>query len=197
MTGGRRADGEAAGRPAPEILPGERLLWAGRPARGIRFHRCDLHLIPLSLLFLGLALFAGIELGRARDPSPFPAYAAVAVFLLVGAHFLAGRFLVDARRRSRLAYGLTNLRAIVLDGERRVESVFYRRRVPVALAGGGGRSRTIRFGRGAKLMSASVFLRGSGLPWSEEVLPVAFRDIEDAAGVFGLVEAARAGSLDP
>lgn len=43
-------DAEASSAVAEELSQGEQLLWAGRPAPGIRFRSEDAFLVPFSLL---------------------------------------------------------------------------------------------------------------------------------------------------
>jgi hypothetical protein len=42
---------------AADLLPNEKLLWAGQPDVGVTFHPSDAYRIPFSLLLLGFALF--------------------------------------------------------------------------------------------------------------------------------------------
>lgn len=45
------------------------------------------------------------------------------IFVMVGLYFVFGRFIVKARRKRRTVYGLTDTRAIVVEGDRRVSDV--------------------------------------------------------------------------
>jgi hypothetical protein len=40
----------------PELVPGERIVWAGQPNRPVLFHQEDAILIPVSLLWGGFLL---------------------------------------------------------------------------------------------------------------------------------------------
>ncbi len=55
------------------LEPGERLLWSGRPQRGVIFHAHDILLIPLSLVWLCLAIAWEVALftGEADIPDQF------------------------------------------------------------------------------------------------------------------------------
>jgi hypothetical protein len=105
----------------PFLLPGERLLWAGRPRGGLIFRSADLYLIPLSLFFEAVALS-----GLARQGDD-PVFAAISVFVagVPGLYFIAGRFLHDAWRRAGLLYAVSNRRVILLEtrGRRRLRSL--------------------------------------------------------------------------
>jgi hypothetical protein len=101
----------------PCLLPGERLLWAGRPRRGLILRARDLYLVPASLF---IAAFAVVwNLGSWSNGGPF--LSAMGLFIaVVGLYALAGRFLHDAWLRARLLYAVSNRRVILLDtGPRR------------------------------------------------------------------------------
>jgi len=111
--------------------PGERLLWSGAPKQGVRLRASDLFLIPFSLFFLGFALvwefFAlGIFNNSGQQSAPPPGFDLFAIifplfgvpFILVGLYMLVGRFFVDAHKRSRIAYAVTEKRLIFKTGSR-------------------------------------------------------------------------------
>ncbi len=94
-----------------ELLPGEKVLWSGRPPQGTRFHVTDIFAIPFSLAWAGFAVFW--EVGVLR--SNVPGFALIgAPFVVVGAHITVGRFIVDAYTRSGTQYLLTDSRALIL-----------------------------------------------------------------------------------
>ena len=136
-----------------EIAPGERLLWSGRPAGGILFHRGDVFLIPFSLLWAGFAIFWEITAARSRAGAFFSLWGLA--FVLIGLYFVAGRFIVDAWQRGQTAYGLTNQRAIIvsraLGGGRRVKSLPLRALSEVTLSERPDGSGTITLGQVAGL----------------------------------------------
>ncbi|HEX2204924.1 MAG TPA: hypothetical protein VHG91_16560 [Longimicrobium sp.] len=93
---------------------GERLLWTGEPARGLRFASTDLVTIPFSIFWTGFSVFwmgAAYLMGA---PLSFVLFGTP--FVLVGLYLLVGRFLADAWRRGRTTYGLTSERIIVVVG---------------------------------------------------------------------------------
>jgi hypothetical protein len=100
----------------------EKLLWAGRPAQGIVFMPADWFLIPFSLLWLAILLGSKAWQGQIKTPQPIAGLAAV---LFIGVYFLAGRYLTDWLYRSRLIYGVTDRRAIIVSGvlRRSVQSI--------------------------------------------------------------------------
>ncbi len=90
------------------------MLWAGRPKAGIRFRPQDAFLIPFSLLWGGFALFWETTVLVGGAPIFFGVWGIP--FVLLGLYMIAGRFIVDARARSRTYYGLTNRRVILISG---------------------------------------------------------------------------------
>jgi hypothetical protein len=96
----------------PWLLAGERILWTGRPQRGLRFRAADVYLIPFSLLWGGFALFWNVEAWSLGAPDLFALWGLP--FLAVGIYVVAGRFIHDALLRSALLYAVTTRRVIVL-----------------------------------------------------------------------------------
>jgi hypothetical protein len=96
----------------PYLLRGERLVWAGRPKRGLVFQAGDLIAVPFSLVWTAVA--ASIALADRpwlRDPLSLAfsiLFAASAIYMTVG------RFVQDAWLRSRLFYAVTNRRVLML-----------------------------------------------------------------------------------
>ena len=105
---------------ARELSPDERLLWAGRPRRGVLFFRtADLFAIPLALVWCGIISSVGFSMlssalrgGSIAWPSPI----AVALMMLFGLYMLVGRFLVDSRQREKTVYAVTSKRIIICSG---------------------------------------------------------------------------------
>jgi hypothetical protein len=80
--------------------PGEKLLWAGRPAQGIVFSALHWYLIPFSVVWLGLVLFSFWK-GLTKTPDPMVGLVGV-IFVSIGIYWLIGRFFVDSFDRARL-----------------------------------------------------------------------------------------------
>ena len=93
------------------LLDGERILWSGRPARGLSLRGRDVFLIPFSLLWCGFAVFWTISVGRTNAPWFFTGIGVL--FVCMGLYFVVGRFLFDAWLRSDLRYAVTNLRILI------------------------------------------------------------------------------------
>lgn len=98
---------------ARELVGGETLLWAGRPKGGIRLSPADALLIPFSLVWGGFAIFweaMAIAMG-----APVFFWIFGLPFVGIGLYMMVGRFFVDARRRARTFYGVTDRRVIFVE----------------------------------------------------------------------------------
>lgn len=105
-------DAQVEARIAQELGPLEKLLWSGRPRRGLRLNPVDIVLVPFSLFFLGFALYWESSALGSAAPTDFKL--AGALFVLVGAYLAIGRFFLVAWRRARTAYAITDARVIIL-----------------------------------------------------------------------------------
>ena len=106
---------------------GEKLLWAGRPAQGIVLTRQDGYLIPFGVLLVAAGLrFIPMGIGI----------------------IIVGRLFADLWYRSRLIYGVTDRRAIILLGMRRgsMQSIDLSSLITLKLEECWNRSGTIYFG---------------------------------------------------
>ena len=105
---------------SPYLDRDEQLLWVGRPRQGILFRSSDAALIPFSLLWGGFAFFWEFMVvtggGRGRGHAPVFFMLWGIPFCVVGVYITVGRFLVDAFVRSRMWYGVTNRRALIVSG---------------------------------------------------------------------------------
>lgn len=96
-----------------ELLPGERLLWSGKPASGIRITWSDLPAIPIGLLIFGVGLvFMFMSAEKTSMGMGVRIFAVLPV--LAGLHAMGGTFLLDAWKRRRTVYGVTTDRVIVV-----------------------------------------------------------------------------------
>ena len=92
----------------------EKLIWTGRPKKGITFRLEDLFLIPFSLLWCGFAIFWFIGAWTSGAPFLFAMFGIP--FVIIGLIFVFGRFIIDAKQREHTFYGLTNDRIIIKSG---------------------------------------------------------------------------------
>lgn len=96
----------------PYLRTDERLVWTGAPTQGLLLTAQDIYLIPFSLLWGGFAIFWESTV-LATDGLGFMALFGIP-FVVVGLFVIFGRFIVDARLRGGMVYGLTDRRALVL-----------------------------------------------------------------------------------
>jgi Bacterial PH domain len=168
-----------------ELAPGERLLWSGRPRGGIVFTATDAYRIPFSLLFLGISVFWQALTIWAGEDLTFALLTGLP-FLIFGLYMGFGRFPVDARRRNRTYYALTDRRVIIVSGlvSRETQSLSLRNLPNLVLDSKPDGSGTITFGDTNPLTAmygsfyGKVFL-GPGVP--------AFEMIENARHVYDLI----------
>lgn len=163
--------------------PGERLLWQGVPAQGLRLTHYDLFLIPFALIWVVTAVATiAIPLANEKAPVDPVSYPFFTLFLLIGLYLLIGRFFVDRAARRRTRYYLTSRRAVIENGLLRAT----RRSVNLAAAaeiryrqGRNGRG-TIHFGL------SSPFFMPTGWPGASAFQPPAFEGIDGAEQVYEL-----------
>jgi hypothetical protein len=96
------------------LWSGEKLLWCGQPAGGLKLRRSDAIAIPFSLMWGGFAIFW--ETGAILSNAPFFFRLWGIPFVLVGLYLIIGRFFFDAWLRARTVYGVTNQRALIFCG---------------------------------------------------------------------------------
>jgi hypothetical protein len=108
---------------ASDLEPGERLLWVGRAARGVRFRPSDMLLIPFSVLLVAFAVFW--EMMVLQTSAPLFFRFAGSVFVVLGAYMLVARFLWDAWRRSHTSYAVTDRRILIVTDAARRSPIAY------------------------------------------------------------------------
>ena len=79
-----------------QLSPNENLLWAGQPRTGIVLRATDVFLIPFSIMWGGFAIFW--ELTALAKHAPFFFKLWGIPFVLIGLHFIFGRFIVEWKR---------------------------------------------------------------------------------------------------
>jgi hypothetical protein len=177
-----------------ELRIGERLLWKGRPRGGLRLRAQDAFLIPFSLVWGGFAIFweASVLTHIPRDTAVgwfFPLFGVP--FVLFGLYFIVGRFWVDAMRRGRTEYALTDQRAIIASGlfTRTIRSIDYRSIPEIGLTEKSDKSGTISFGDQGP---SAWWYRRNTFPGFEPT-PSAFEMIDNVRSVYDLIRRAKAG----
>lgn len=95
----------------PRLLPGERVVWRGRPHSGLIFRPIEIFLIPFSLLWGGFAVFWNVSAWTMDGDPTFKLFGLP--FLIAGLYITVGRFLLDISLRNRIAYFVTNKRILI------------------------------------------------------------------------------------
>ena len=98
-----------------QLLPGEQVLWQGRPYPGFLFRPIEAVLIPFSLLWAGFAVFWNTSvwsISGGGAPVGFKLFGLP--FLLAGLYITVGRFFVDQWLRRRLSYVVTDRRILIV-----------------------------------------------------------------------------------
>jgi hypothetical protein len=105
----------AAGEIKRELIGDERLLWTGWPRHDLFTRFSDLLAIPFGLVFLGIGLVLAFSTPAPNQPSFLPVLIGIGPILL-GSYLGIGLFVLDALRRRRTYYGLTNERVLIVSG---------------------------------------------------------------------------------
>ena len=95
------------------IGPSDRVLWKGRPEKGITIRPDELVTIPFGAFF---TLFALFWISMAIQAGPFALFGIP--FVLVGIYLLGGRFIVNEYMKKRTAYVITDKAIIRKRGSR-------------------------------------------------------------------------------
>jgi hypothetical protein len=175
---------------AGDLLPGERILWAGRPHSHVIFQPSDALIVPLSLLWAGFAIFwewSVLHTPNAGVSGLFFALWGVP-FVLIGVYLVVGRFVVQWMTKRRTYYAVTDRRALVRTGlTGRVLQLADLRRLPTVT------KQVRRNGVGTLVFGVEPKRGGWASGWSRfpanpqhTSVPV-FRDVHDADSVYRLV----------
>jgi hypothetical protein len=176
------------------LLPGEKILWEGRPKAGLMLTGADLLLVPFSLVWCGFAVFWTVTAATATWSSrAAPPVTPIAVFPLfgllfvaVGLYFVVGRFIADAWLRERTRYALTDSRALIVRAPPfgKVTTIALDRLAEVSLQRSSDGSGTIRLGPRAPLMGRNGFAA-----WSPALdATPQFIGISDSQRIFELLQ---------
>ncbi|MFJ8914632.1 hypothetical protein [Amycolatopsis sp. NPDC102389] len=158
-----------------DLLPGERVIWAGQPVRRPLFNPGDYFNVPVGLCWLGaVTVFFAYNHDTAFHT------VAWAVLTAAGVLHLAGRPLIRYLRLASTTYAVTDGRVIA------TSSLVRRKEESAALAGladpvvtpGPGKTGTITFGRLGVLAWASANLgAGTGKARKPPVILVGVSDV--------------------
>jgi hypothetical protein len=135
-----------------EIAPGERVLWSGQPAAGLRFESESLQRSGFGLVFFAFSLFwihgawNQSSSSNSLQGAVFPLFGIP--FVLVGFYLFVGHFFWNALRRRFTEYAVTNQRVIVRSGifSNTTQSIDYRKIPTLTVTEKSDGSGTIQFG---------------------------------------------------
>jgi len=157
-------------------LPGERMLWSGRPPSRLILHAHDAFAIPFSVFWLGFAIFWEVAALDTAGDSAFPLFGIP--FLAIGFYSLGGRPIADSEQRAKTYYGVTDQRAIVLTRlfGTRVKSLSLRTLTDLSMDEKANGTGNITFGQ----TSIPAFMSW-GMWWPGMGQPIRFGGIPDSA----------------
>lgn len=109
-----------AGFPLPDLVvrqlrPGERVLWAGRPASGRLVRLTDLPALGFGALWTAIVLTAMSSIGRSDAPVLVRVF--FVGFLLIGVSSAFGGIVMRGVRLRRTVYAVTDQRLLTLTGD--------------------------------------------------------------------------------
>lgn len=178
----------------------EKLLWTGRPRGGMRLRAADGFLIPFSLIWTGFPAFLIVMavLGAREQPASLIVAVIAIPFLLVGFYFVIGRFVLDAKRREKTSYGLTDQRIVIVSGilSRKAKSLNLRTLTDVSLTEKRGGSGHISFGP-TNPMFAWCGGSGGWWPGMEWFTPASFEMLDGARQVYDRIVKAQRNATAP
>jgi len=176
----RARNSTASNRWEDYLDPGEKLLWQGAPATGLRFTGVGLMLSVFGLFFFAFAVF-WVFMAASMGAGFFFALFGVP-FVLIGLWLLAGHWFFDAYKRKRARYALTNHRALIARTVfgRRMESYPIDAASPLELES--GKLDTVNFAQ-------RVYRGKNGI----NVVKIGFRYISDGQEVFDLLRGVSEG----
>jgi len=172
-----------------KLAADEQILWAGRPRQGIVLSGQDAFLLPFSLVWCGFVVFWFVLASAAARESLF--FLAFGVFfLLIGAYFVIGRLIVDAFRRAKTFYAVTNQRVIIISGllVRKESSLDIRKLSALSLSQRPDGTGTITLAAGHPTAQALIWL--SSLLGAGPLEP-RLEGIADAKEIYGIIRGAR------
>jgi hypothetical protein len=175
------------------LLPGERIVWSGRPERYRLFRPADAYLIPFSVLWGGFAIFWESSALTMGAPGFFALWGVP--FVAIGLYLIFFRFVVRARSLRMARYLVTNSRVIVsggFTGQNRAETWLTRLDPPIVKERPDG-SGDLAFGSFPSVIQTGYGWRRGSQPWGPDpLLPPVFRGIEQVRYVCDLIASSQA-----
>ena len=99
----------------PYIIPGESILWRGKPEKGNIITKREFILFPFSLMICGFSVFW--ELLALKSGQLFPVLWGLPI-VAIGIYMLVGRYIQTAYLRNKTYYVITNKKIIIKKGNR-------------------------------------------------------------------------------
>lgn len=158
-----------------DLLPGERIIWAGTPARRPLFNPGDSFNVPFGVLWLG-----GVTAFFFYNHDTAFHMAAWIVLTVAGVFHLVGRPLVRYLRLASTTYAVTDSRVITTSSltRRKEESASLAELPDPVITPGPGKTGTITFGRLGVLAWASAnYGTGQGKDRKAPVILVGVSDV--------------------
>src|SRR5262245_43215078 len=176
-----------------QLAPDERLIWFGQPRRGFVLRAIDVFVIPFSLMWGGIAIFAQVSV--LTSDTTILSILFVLPFFVVGLYLLFRRFILDAKRRGATCYGITNERIIIISTlfSRNIRSVDLRTLDVISLNEKSDGSGTITFGLASRRYYGYDGTRFPGL--GQHTIPQ-FEMIQNAKSVYETVRCAQQKQLE-
>ena len=186
-----------------EFRQNEKAIWKGKPATGIMLRGSDALFIPFSLLWGGFAIFwetTAISIAAKTTPNDQSAAAAVLIFplfgipfVLVGLYLIFGRFVIDAKRREKTEYAITNQRVIIKSGffSRKVKSLNLASMPEISFTEKSNGTGTITFGES----NSPYGFMMRGFSWPGMPYAPTFEMIDNVRSVFELIQKAQRNEL--
>lgn len=146
----------------PYLVPGERLIWTGRPKQGLAFRSLDVFLIPFSIVWCSFAVFWTFAVTGSAMPFPFAFIGPL--FVMVGLYFVFGRFFIDMLSRAKTTYALTSKRALILKsgGRSNLVAIDLLGEKEISLKGAGSERASITFGPAPPLTNGLAIWHAGG-----------------------------------
>lgn len=190
-----------------DLLPGERVLWSGRPKSGLRMEGRDFVNLPFGIVFTGFALFwttMAFSLTRsANTPTPFRIFFPLfgVPFMLAGLWVMFGSIIARSIHSKKTAYAITERRIITVieGGNRTVTSIDLERILSTTLTEGKDGIGSISY----SISSRDLERLRIGGRLSNPLNAMTLESIADAASAYRTLESARAarksvvGEVDP
>jgi hypothetical protein len=167
------------------LVPGERVIWWGRPDPTVNFGAKDLYLIPFSLLWGGFAIFWEYSVVT-KAPSSLGVLWGIP-FVAIGLFMIVGRFFYKRYAKRRTLYALTESRAVVVRGSSTTEVPLRDLRI-MTMPSRNGRHLSVRFGQAkSSLLGNNVnaeIYANTGMDFlARSSGTVSFFDVADVVGL--------------